>query len=169
MEERLHHYPSEGEQEMSEQEECVNLDGDVHMQQETFAAWFKGGAASPDKWPCAAVIHRYAVDQQGVDIRGAVSSDTAWELCCRTLSLRPEQNKLGTRDLAQLLVYWLEEGQVAASMKEIIYHGMEADLRARGKRVETMDDEQLMKCRWLRLAIHAELDAIREDGAIRSG
>ena len=145
----------------------VDLNGEVHVSQEVFATWFEGGAACAARWPCAAAIHRYAVDQQGHDFRGSVSSDTAWEMCCRLMSLRPEQNKLGTRDLAQLLVYWLEEEKVPARMREGIYDGMVADLRSREKRVETWEDEQLMKCRWVRQAVHAELDSMRNDCASR--
>jgi hypothetical protein len=38
-------------------------------------------------------------------------------------------------------------------------------LDPRSKRVETADDEQLMKCRWIRQAIHLELDSVREEWA----
>ena len=105
------------------------------------------------------------MDQQGLDFRGAVSADTAWELCCRLLSLEPRQNKLGTRDLAQLLVYWFEEGQVPAQMAQRVYDGMEADLHSRNKSCVTVEDDQVMKCRWVRQAIHAEIDSIREECA----
>ena len=158
----LHKFPLEGEQEMFEQEELVDLAGEVHISQDVFAAWFASGGALPMQRPCAAIIHRYALDQQGLDFRGSVAGDTAWELCCRLLSLQPDQTKLGTRDIAQLLVYWLSESQVPSQMRDAVYGGMEADLDSRGKRVETEDDEQLMKCRWVRQLIHGELDAVRE-------
>ena len=158
----LYKFPLEGEQEMFEQEELVDLAGEVHISQEVFAAWFASGVALPGQRPCVATIHRYALDQQGLDFRGSVAADTAWELCCRLLSLQPDQTKLGTRDIAQLLVYWLAEGQVPSQMRDAVYGGMVADLDSRGKRVETEDDEQLMKCRWVRQLIHGELDAVRE-------
>lgn len=41
------------------------------------------------------------------------------------------------------------------------------DLQARGKRVETADDEQLLKCSWVRQAIHGELDTVREQSSCR--
>ena len=110
-----------------------------------------------------AVVFRYTVDQQGLDFRGSVSADTSWDLCCRLLSLQPEQNKLGTRDLAQLLVYWLEEVQVPAQMAQKVSDGMVADLHDRDKTNVTVEDDQLMKCRWVRQSIHAELDSIREE------
>ena len=161
----LKRFPYDTEQEMFEQEEAMDLNGEVHLSQEVFAAWFDSGAASAAKRPCAAVIHRYALDQQGVDFRGSVSAGTAWELCCRLLSAHVEQHKLGTRDIAQLLVYWLEECQVPSQMGDAVYEGMLAELKSRAKRVETAEDEQLMKCRWVRQAIHAELDALREECA----
>ena len=161
----LNKYPHDGEQEMLEQAECVDLNGEVHVPQEVFAVWFVSGTTSPAQRPCAAIIHRYAMDQQGLDFRGSVSSDTAWELCYRLLSLRPEQDKMGTRHLAALLVYWLEQGQVPAQMGEAVYNGMVAELQSRGKCVETHEDEEHMKCRWIRQAIHAELDSVREEWA----
>ena len=165
VQEELNKFPRVGEQEMLEQEETVDLNGEVHLSQEVFAVWFDSGATVGTQKPCAAIVHRYALDQQGVDIRGSVSADTAWELCGRLLSLQPQQDKVSTRDLAQLLVYWLEERQVPHQMGEEVYEGMLADLSARSKRVETAEDEQLMKCRWIRQAIHLELDSVREEWA----
>ena len=52
-------------------------------------------------------------------------------------------------------------------MAHTVYHGMEADLRARNKSNVTVEDDQLMKCRWVRQSIHAELDSIREECAAR--
>ena len=105
------------------------------------------------------------MDQQSIDYRGSVSADTAWDLCCRLLSVQPQHTKLSTRDTSQLLVYWLEERQVPVQMGELVYAGMLPDLRSREKRVESVEDEQLMKCRWVRQAIHAELDSVREKWA----
>jgi hypothetical protein len=163
----LDKFPCDGEQEMFEQEDCVDLDGEVHVSKEVFALWYASGEATATLRPCAAVVCRYTVDQQGLDFRGSVSADTSWDLCCRLLSLLPEQNKLGTRDLAQLLVYWLEEGHVPRQMAHTVYDGMEADLRARNKTNVTVEDDQRMKCRWVRQSIHAELDANREECAAR--
>ena len=153
---------------MIEQEECVDLNGEVHVPKEVFDLWYASGETSASLRPCAALVCRYAVDQQGLDFRGSVSADTAWDLCCRLLSLQLEQNKIGTRALAQLLVYWLEEGQVPTQMAHAVYDGMEADLHYRQKiNVSVDDDPLLMKCRWVRQAIHAELDSIREECATR--
>lgn len=165
LQEELNKFPRVGEQEMLEQEETVDLSGEVHLSKEVFAVWFDSGATDGTQKPCASIVHRYALDQQGVDIRGSVSADTAWELCGRLLSLQPQQDKFSTRDLAQLLVYWLEERQVPHQMGDAVYEGMLADLSARSKRVETAEDEQLMKCRWIRQAIHLELDSVREEWA----
>ena len=161
----MNRFPYDAEQEMFEQEEAMDLNGDVHVSQEVFATWFDSGLASAAMRPCAAIIHRYALDQQGLDFRGSVSAGTAWEMCCRLLSTPPEQHKLGTRDIAQLLVYWLEESHVPSQMGNAVYEGMLAELQSRAKRIETAEDEQLMKCRWVRQAIHAELDALREECA----
>ena len=47
----------------------------------------------------------YARNQQGPDLRGGVTADTAWELCCRTLSEPVDIRSLSSRALAQLLIY----------------------------------------------------------------
>ena len=90
---------------------------------------------------------RYAMDHPGSDLRGAATGDTAWELCARLLSQPPDAKTMGTRDLAQLLVYWLDERQVPGEMYTLIYDGMLADLQQRGKKVETNNDGQAMKSR----------------------
>jgi len=163
--EELNKFPRDGEQEMMEQEESVDLNGEVHLSKEVFTVWFDSCTTIGTPKPCAAIVHRYALDQQGVDIRGSVSADTAWELCGRLLSLKPQQDKVSTRDIAQLLVYWLEERQVPQQLGVAAYEGMMTYLEARGKLPETGDDEQVMKCRWIRQAIHLELDSVREEWA----
>ena len=132
-------FPRDTEQEMLEQQEAVDLNGEVHITQEVFAMWF-GMGHEREKWPCAAVFYRQAVDQLGRDMRGSVAADTAWELCCRNLCVNVEQHKLGTRDLAQLLVFWVEQRELPSQMGEAVYKGMVEDLQSRGKKVETPED-----------------------------
>ena len=160
--EELEKFPLEGEQEMLKAEERVDLQGEVRLEREVFRTWLDAGRGSKDYFVCAQAVMRDALDQQGADLRGAVTSDTAWELACRILS-QPEGTKtLGTGDLAQLLVYWLEEGQLPCDMHATIYEGMVPELHERGKTVQTDDDEQAMKCRWVKQSIHQELDLARE-------
>ena len=135
----LSRFPAHGEQEMLDAEEVVDLKGQVYITQEIFGKWFQKGVDWA-KWPCAGTVHRYVVDAQGIDLRGAVADDTAWDMCCRLLMLSTEQNKLSTADLAQLLVYWLEDRQVPAQMGDVVYEGMVKELESRGKRNETPTD-----------------------------
>ena len=135
----LSRFPAHGEQEMLDAEEVVDLKGQVYITQETFGKWFQKGVDWA-KWPCAGTVHRYVVDSQGIDLRGAVADDTAWDMCCRLLMLSTEQNKLSTADLAQLLVYWLDDRQVPAQMGDVVYEGMVKELESRGKRNETATD-----------------------------
>ena len=135
----LSRFPAHGEQEMLDAEEVVDLKGQVYITQETFGKWFQKGVDWA-KWPCAGTVHRYVVDSQGIDLRGAVADDTAWDMCCRLLMLSTEQNKLSTADLAQLLVYWLDDRQVPAQMGDVVYEGMVKELESRGKRNETPTD-----------------------------
>ena len=135
----LNRFPAHGEQEMLDPEEVVDLKGQVYITQEMFGKWFQKGVDWA-KWPCAGTVHRYVVHTQGLDLRGSVADDTAWEMCCRLLMLSTAQNKLSTADLAQLLVYWLEDRQVPAQMGDIVYEGMVEELASRGERVETYAD-----------------------------
>ena len=102
-----------------------------------------------------------ATDQQSKEI-GGVTADAAWELCCRVLT-RPENTAyLTSRDLAQLLVYWIDESPLPRQMQETAYADMKQDLDDRGKTCQTEQDEDSMKSRWLRLKIQNELEAVRE-------
>ena len=106
---------------------------------------------------------------QGDDIRGAVGPDTAWELCCRTLTLADDTTFIGSRTLANLIMYLLDgdpEGekmspQLPIQMRDVIYAGMEDDLLARGKENRTEKDEHAMKTRWVKQMIHREFDVAR--------
>ena len=168
LQEELNKFPAVGKQEMLEQEETVDLSSEVHLSKEVFTVWFDSGATIGTQKSCAAIVHRYATDQQGVDMKGSVSADTAWELCSRLLSLQPQQNKISTREIAALLVFWLEELHVPQQMGATVYDGMLAELKTRNKHIETNEDEQDMKCRWIRQAIHLELDSVREEWATAS-
>ena len=62
----LSKYPTDGEQEMFEVEESVDLEGDVKVNLDMWAEWME-----TDSCQCAAAVMRYATDQQGADMRGA--------------------------------------------------------------------------------------------------
>ena len=105
MNEEMEKFPWDGEQEMLEAEERVELGGEVRLTREVFCAWIAYGMGSPEVCLCASALMQYAVDQQSADLRGGVAGDIAWELCCRTLSQSVDAMTLGTRDLAQFFVY----------------------------------------------------------------
>ena len=107
-----------------------------------------------------------ANSQQGDDLRGGVDGGSAWDLCCRQLHLPEDKTRVvSSAALAQLMVYWIEENQLPSEMGVVLYRGMMEDLQERGKRIETVPDSESMKCRWVRLAIHRELDIARSQHA----
>ena len=57
--------------------------------------------ATPPQYPCADAVMYYARNHQGADMRGGVAADTAWELCCRTLSELVDIHSLSSRAFAQ--------------------------------------------------------------------
>ena len=152
-------YPTDGELEMLEQEERVDLRGDVRVDREMFLHWLSSGEDSRGQHHCALALQRCARDQLSAEDRGDDMRAVAWDLCCRSLSRTPDARTLGTSELAQLLVYWLEEGLLPAQMRQAIYTGMQEELLGRGKRVETAGDEQAMMSRWVKQLMHGELEA----------
>ena len=147
--EELAKFPLEDEQEMLEQTEHVDLSGEVRLDREVFTVWLHMCQMTAGRCPCAAALMRYAIDQQGMELRGAVAGDTAWELCCRILGHHEDTKSLGSREIAQLLVYWFEERQLPAEMSDAIYQGMLEDLRERKKtrRAKKLHQPQIIKCR----------------------
>jgi len=156
-------FPLDEELEMQDQAETQDLTGDVRVTREVFCEWLASGAEQRGRALVGATaLMRYAVDQQGVDLRGDVSADTAWELCCRVLNRAADTEALRSNDIAQLLVYLLDDGQLPGTLREEMYMGMLSDLRERGKTVQTENDELLMKTRWVKQRVHQELDTARE-------
>jgi hypothetical protein len=148
-------FPLDEEMEMQEQGENQDLTGDVRVTREVFCEWLASGTEQPGSGRAGATaLMRYAVDQQGVDLRGDVSAETAWELCCRVLNRAADTQALHSNDIAQLLVYLLDGGQLPAEMREAMYTGMVPELHQRGKTVQTESDENLMKTRWVKQLVH---------------
>ena len=138
-----------------------DLAGEIQASKELFQAWLRFGPRHGE-CPCAEAILFYARSLQGDDMRGAVGPDSAWELCCRELTLPDNQASIGTRLLANFVIYLLEGGpvretegetltaQLPVQMRDVIYAGMEDDLIARGKDIRTGSEECAMKTRWAR-------------------
>ena len=149
-------------QEMTEHPCPPDLSGEVPVARDAFCAWLDIGSPSPDRYPCAAALMRHALDQQGTDMRGSVAGDTAWEMCCRLLEQPLETPSLGSRQLAQLILYLLDSSKLPLDLREAILHGMVKELTDRGKTVQTEDDSIAMMSRWIKQRIHGELDATQE-------
>ena len=146
------------------------------MLREVFIAWMDFAVADREKkrYRCGDAIMLYARDHQAIDIRGGVSGDTAWELCGRLMSAQPCRPSMSSRDLAQLIVFWLDArgdapAQLPTSMRATLYSGMLEDMHKRRKTIETEQDEHVLQCRWIRQKIHLELDFVREDWAQAHG
>ena len=139
-----------------------DLSGEVPVARDAFCAWLDIGSPSPDRYPCAAALMCHALDQQGTDMRGSVGGDTAWEMCCRLLEQPLDTVSLGSRQIAQLILYLLDSSKVPSDLREAILHGMVKELTDRDKTVQTEEDSIAMMSRWIKQRIHGELDATRE-------
>ena len=154
--EELAKFAWDQETEMLEQSVAEDLSGEVRLERVVFSEWLDSGQKNRERYPCAVALMRYATDQQGLELRGAVTGDTAWELCCRLLSQPDNARSLGTSTLAQLIVYWLgpnqdQKTQLPSEMRLAIYKGMQEE---RGKSVESMcttpPDQEVVACWWCR-------------------
>jgi hypothetical protein len=129
------------------------------MDREMFCGWLLVGQQQDDaSYPCATAVMQYALDKQGMDMRGGVTGDTAWELCGRVLSMADGFRSICSRDAAQLLVYWADNGDISHVLRDTLYLNMEAELRERGKEFQTEGDEAAMKVRWVKQQLHRELE-----------
>ena len=127
------------------------------LNRELFASWLQSEA------PCASVLLRYAQEQLSDQLRGSITPDAIWDVVCRVLERPCDDKPLGSWELAQSIVYWLDEGEVPAKMCQTLYTiGMVEDLLQRGETVATAEDEVLMKSRWVRNLLELELRAAQE-------
>lgn len=92
-------FPLDGEQEIQDHMESVELEGEVRVPCDTFREWLSSGSAAPPRYPCATAVLRYACDQPGTELRGADMHDSAWELWCRTLSHPADASSVGSREV----------------------------------------------------------------------
>ena len=153
--ENLERIPLIGEMEMPEQKESVELDGEIHIDIETFTAW----VACATNCLCAKILWVYARDAQA-EMRSTFGPDTAWELYQGMLEHKGLK-QISSRMFAGLLHEILEKGSAHEELKDRAYTGVLEDLANRGKELLAADDEPLMKMRWLRLTIHKEIDVVR--------
>lgn len=167
--EQLAKYPENGEQEMLEQQEHVDLNGEERMARDVFENWLHIGQEHGQDCPCAQAVMYVALDRQGLDMRGGVGPDTAWELCCLDLPDRADAHTLGTSEVAQLMVVWLEENQLPEAIRAALYAGMVEDLEARGKRIITEEDRWEMQSRWIKQHIHRELEHAKQRWLAKAG
>ena len=161
----LDKFPADGELEMEDIDVEPDLRGEVKLDRKMFAAWLERGKNDPHQYPCAAVIMQYAIRQQKEEMTIAeIIEDSAWELCSRELPNKEFATALGSGELAALVIYWLDEKQVAEEMRPGVYQGLvEETLEVRGKTLQTDPDHSDMKSRWVKQKIHGELDLTRED------
>ena len=94
---------------------------------ELFASWLQSEA------PCASVMLRYAQEQLSDQPRGSITPDAFWDIVCCVLERPCDDKPLDHWELAQCIVYWLDEGKVPAKMCQTLYSiGMVEDLLQRG-------------------------------------
>jgi len=167
-------FPEDGEREMSDQGEHVDMVGELALEKEVFCAWLRTGWEKLRSWQCASALLVYARDNQEENMRSTVEPDLVWDMCCNELP-RFEIGGLSTGTIAQLIVYWLEgsgiEGEhprLPEAVRQQLYKGMKEDLLDRGKKAVNSEEELAMQVRWIKQSIHRELDLTREAMATKN-
>ncbi len=118
--------------EMLEPENTVDPSGEIRIAQDSFKVWIAKGHSCVESSPCVHVLWRSTVNQMVSDSRGNVSVEDARHLCCRTLSHLLESESLGSKDLAQLLLYWITERQVPPDLQNRLYNDTLENVAHRG-------------------------------------
>ena len=110
--ENLQRIPLDGESEMQEQAESVELDGEIQIDLEMFKAWI----ACKERCLCAKTLMLYARDAQ-VELRSTFDADTAWSFYQGLLEHKGSTH-ISSRMFAGQLYMILEEGLVHSELKE---------------------------------------------------
>ena len=107
----------------------------------------------------------HASNMQREDMRGAVSGDSAFEFCFRSMYRqdlpKPESQNMGSQDLANFILWLIEDKQLPDDLVSPIQEGALEDLANRQKTLQTGKDHEEMWVRWIKQRIHGELDSVR--------
>ena len=166
-----------------EEKDAPDLSSDVLLGTEAFCDWIlaascelSAGTDAVCACPCGAFIWATARDVQVEDVRGSLSPDVVWEYCCRSWGDGVRTEVFRTSHLAQLILFWIqgelqtEEEPDLQSLEmdhddplaRAMFAGVYADASDRGQDMMTEKDKQTAKVRWLRLAIHGELERLQQ-------
>ena len=177
----LAQFPTGEEVEMQPEEITPELAGQVHVERGLFSAWLDGagprvaaGAAvdtaleprGQGAYECGRALIFFAANAQREDMRGAATGDAAFEVCYRHMYQKDLPSTasptMGTQDLANFVAWLMEDGQLPEDVVVAIRAGALEELRARGKTIQTQQDEEEMWIRWVKQRIHEELDSVRQ-------
>ena len=150
-----------GEEVEMEEEECVpELRGQVHMERKLFAAWLDEGTHH-----CGRALMFHASNMQREEMRGAVSGDTVFDFCYRSMYQKDlpktDSSSMGSQDLANYILWLIEDNQLPNDLVSAIQEGAQGELAARHKTLQTDKDQEEMWVRWIKQRIHGELDSMR--------
>ena len=102
---------------------------------------------------------------QREEMRGAVSGDTAFDFCYRSIYKtdlpKTDSPSMGSQDLANFILWLIEDHQLPNDLVSPIQEGAPEDLAARHKTIQTDKDQEEMWVRWIKQRIHGELDSLR--------
>ena len=159
--ENLAKFPVDEEVEMDEEEMSPDLSGQVQVERKLFAAWLDEGTH-----PCAHALMLHASNVQREDMRGAVSGESVFDFCFRSMYQKDvpptDSPSMGSQDLANFLQWLIEDNQVPNDVADLIQAGAVEDLHSRNKTIQTSKDQEEMWVRWIKQRIHGELESVQK-------
>ena len=107
----------------------------------------------------------HASSRQRDEMRGAVSGDTAFDFCYRSMYLKNLPNtdspSMGSQDIANFILWLIEENHLPPDLVLHIQEGAQEELATRHKTLQTEKDHEEMWVRWIKQKIHGELESLQ--------
>ena len=147
-----------------EEEECApELRGQVYVERKLFVRWLDN-KDNKTRY-CGEALMFHASNMQRDELRGAVSGDTAFDCCYRSMYQKNLPNTdsptMGSQDIANFILWLIEEDRLPRDLVLHIQEGAEEELTTRNKTVQTQKDYEEMWVRWIKQRIHGELDSVQ--------
>ena len=153
-------FPAGTEVEMEESECAPQLTGQIHVERQLFSAWLDSKLHL-----CGKALLYHAENMQRDEMRGGTNGDGAFDFCYRSMYQRdlPKTSSacMGAQDLANYVLYLIEEKQLPPDVIKVLEEGAMKDLQDRNKTIQSSKDYEEMMVRWIKQKIHGELDETR--------
>ena len=149
-----------------EEEECApELRGQVYVERKLFVRWLD--KKDNKTRHCGEALMCHASNMQRAELRGAVSGDTAFDCCYRSMYQKnlpkTDSPSMGLHDIANFILRLIEEDRLPLDLVLHIQEGAQEELTTRNKTLQTEKDHEEMWVRWIKQRIHGELEPLQTE------